>query len=141
LLLLCCSLLAFRVFAQIAQPPNPAENTPAVATKTSQSELPKLEKFDPSMIDKTKDPCVDFYQYSCSKWMAAHPIPPDLPSMSTRHQLFLYNQTSLRMALEEGAADKAGHGQPAPDRRLVDKLHGPFGAQRRRQRVDPADAE
>ena len=46
-LILCSSALAQ------AQVP-PADGAPA--------ELPKLEKFDPSLIDKTKDPCTDFYQ-------------------------------------------------------------------------------
>jgi hypothetical protein len=38
---------------------------------------PKLEHFDISQIDKTLDPCQDFYQYACSKWNAANPIPED----------------------------------------------------------------
>ena len=29
-------------------------------------ELPKLEKFDVSWIDTTKDACTDFFQYACS---------------------------------------------------------------------------
>jgi putative endopeptidase len=73
-------------------------------------DLPKLEKFDASMLDKSKDPCVDFYQYTCSKWIAAHPIPADMPVTSVALPLFLYNQTILRNAMEKAAANKQATG-------------------------------
>jgi hypothetical protein len=41
---------------------------------TSQS-TPKLEHIDISQVDKTLNPCQDFYQYACSKWNPANPIP------------------------------------------------------------------
>jgi predicted metalloendopeptidase len=87
-----------------------AKNTPDVANKTYPGELPKLEKFDPIWVDKSKDACVDFYQYTCSKWIAAHPISPDLPITSTALPLLLYNQTILRNTLEKAAADKQATG-------------------------------
>jgi putative endopeptidase len=33
--------------------------------------------FDPAAIDKTADPCTDFYQYSCGNWVKNNPIPGD----------------------------------------------------------------
>ena len=33
--------------------------------------------FDLSAIDKTADPCTDFYQYSCGNWVKNNPIPAD----------------------------------------------------------------
>ena len=82
----------------------------AVSALAFSQDLPKLEKFDPSLIDKTKNPCSDFYQYTCSKWVAAHPIAPDMPSTSVTLPLFLYNQTILRNAMEKAAADKNATG-------------------------------
>lgn len=79
---------------------------------------PKLEKFDPAIVDKSKNPCEDFYQYTCSKWNAAHPIPADLGSMGTGTPLFLYNQTILKNTLEQAAASK----NPSAN----DKLIGAF---------------
>ncbi len=88
------------------------------ASAQSSSDTPKLEKFDPSIVDKSKNPCEDFYQYTCSKWTAAHPIPPDLGSMGTGTPLFLYNQTILRHTLEAAAANKNATGN--------DKLIGDY---------------
>src|SRR5215813_3572748 len=73
-------------------------------------DLPKLEKFDASMVDKSKDACTDFYQYTCSKWIAAHPIPSDMAASSVVLTLFLYNQTILREAMEKPAANKDARG-------------------------------
>jgi len=82
----------------------------AVAFAQSSAELPKLDKFDPSLIDKSKDACTDFYQYTCSKWVAAHPIPADMPSTSVELPLYLYNQTILKNTLEKAATDKQAKG-------------------------------
>src|SRR3954447_11420104 len=37
------------------------------------------DHFDLNSIDKSLDPCTDFYAYSCKKWQEANPIPPDQP--------------------------------------------------------------
>ncbi len=77
---------------------------------TAQSTLPKLDRFDASWLDKSKDPCVDFFAYSCSKWQTANPIPGDLPSVGVWTPLYLWNQTILREAMEKDAADPVAKG-------------------------------
>ena len=37
----------------------------------------EIKSFDLSAIDKTADPCTDFYQYSCGNWVKNNPIPGD----------------------------------------------------------------
>ena len=39
--------------------------------------LPYTPGLDVAAMDRSVDPCEDFYQYSCGGWIRAHPIPPD----------------------------------------------------------------
>jgi len=38
---------------------------------------PELRVFDPSLIDKTVDPCDNFYRFSCNGWFKRNPLPAD----------------------------------------------------------------
>ena len=86
-------------------------------SQTLSGDLPKLEKFDASLIDKSKDACNDFFQYTCAKWIAAHPIPADMPLTSVGLPLYLYNQTILRQAMEKAASNPQARGS---DRQIGD---------------------
>ncbi len=71
-------------------------------------QAPKLEHFDPNMVDRTLDPCQDFYQYACSKWNAANPIPPDQVAWGTGSGLQYWNENIVRQALEKASAQTSG---------------------------------
>ncbi|MEO8657944.1 MAG: M13 family metallopeptidase [Bryobacteraceae bacterium] len=75
-----------------------------------QDGLPELERFKPSLVNKSLNPCDDFYKYTCSNWIAAHPIPDDLPVTSVALPLRIYNQTILRNAMEKAAANPKATG-------------------------------
>jgi predicted metalloendopeptidase len=47
---------------------------------------PQLDHFDVTQVDRSLDPCVDFYQYTCKKWIAKNPIPPDQAKLVARRQ-------------------------------------------------------
>jgi putative endopeptidase len=71
---------------------------------------PPLEHFDPNQVDKTLDPCSDFFQYACSKWIKANPIPPDMSRSGTFTKLFVWNVSAVRATLEDAAS--AGNRTP-----------------------------
>src|SRR5271156_5237236 len=58
---------------------------------------------DVSAMDRTVDPCLDFYTYSCGGWTKKNPIPPDQSSWGTYGKLEDENRTQLRTILEEAA--------------------------------------
>jgi putative endopeptidase len=96
-------LVSLQVFAQSAQVPTEPDH------------------FDLNLIDKQIDPCVDFYQYSCKKWIAANPIPSDQSSWSHGSKLSLWNQGVLRDTLEKASPDD-------PKRSAVDRKIGDYYA-------------
>jgi len=65
--------------------------------------LPYSPVLDLTALDRAKDPCVDFYVYSCGGWMSSHPIPPDQASWSVFEKLTSDNLTFLSQVLETAA--------------------------------------
>jgi endothelin-converting enzyme/putative endopeptidase len=69
--------------------------------------MPYSPSLDVTNLDRTVDPCVDFYKFSCGGWMKNNPIPADQAGWSVYAKLANDNQQFLWGILEADA--KAAH--------------------------------
>src|ERR1700730_3445545 len=74
---------------------SPAKEEPA---------LPYIRSLDVNAMDKSVDPCVDLYHYSCGGWQKKNPIPPDQTSWSVYGKLYQDNLMFLRGILEQAGS-------------------------------------
>jgi putative endopeptidase len=58
---------------------------------------------DVTSMDRSVDPCVDFFKYSCGGWIKNNPIPPDQSSWDTYSKMQDENRGRLRGILEAAA--------------------------------------
>ena len=100
------SLIALTVACSLAaaQQPSAANYTPAL---------------DVTAMDRTIDPCVDFFAYSCGGWLKKNPIPPDQSSWDTYSKMQDENLAQLRGILEAASA-------PNPKRSPTDQKIGDY---------------
>lgn len=77
------------------------------ASTTASSTLPYTPSLDVSAMDRTVDPCVDLYHYSCGGWQKNNPIPPDQTSWSVYGKLYQDNLNFLRTILEQASSTSA----------------------------------
>jgi endothelin-converting enzyme/putative endopeptidase len=80
-----------------------ALSTLAFAQTDAKSEL----KFDINAIDKSADPCTDFYQYACGGWLARNPIPADRPYWAVFQQMREINDRRIQDILEKAAVERS----------------------------------
>jgi putative endopeptidase len=78
-------------------------NAQTASEQPSSGTLPYSPSLDLSSMDRSIDPCVDFYHYSCGGWQKKNPIPPDQTSWSVYGKLYEDNLVFLRGMLEQAA--------------------------------------
>src|SRR5437764_1487175 len=77
--------------------------------------------FDVKAMDKTADPCKDFYQYACGTWIKNNPTPPDQSRWGRFSELEDRNRDVLHQILETAA-------KPTPARDAVTQTLGDYYA-------------
>jgi putative endopeptidase len=81
---------------------------PALAAEPPLTALPYTPSLDPSVMDRTVDPCVDLHRFSCGKWLEKNPIPADRPGWSVYAKTTQDNLRFLWGMLEQAARPDPG---------------------------------
>jgi putative endopeptidase len=81
----------------------------------------KTQVLELGSMDRSVDPCVDFYRFSCGGWIKKNPIPADQVSWSVSSRMEDDNKLVLRDILEQAA-------KPSPARDAATQKIGDYYA-------------
>ena len=93
----------------------------AQSPDTRSGDVPQPKSFDLNAMDKSVDPCVDFFEYACGSWRRKNPIPADQSRWGRFNQLSEYNRQVLRDILEKASA-RSAKGDPVT--RMIGDFYG-----------------
>lgn len=110
--------MAFSRLALVALAISFLLSSAAAQQSPTQNHQPAL---DITSMDRSVDPCVDFFAYSCGGWIKNNPIPPDQSAWDTYSKMQDENTARLRGILEAAAA-------PDPSRNAVNQKIGDYYA-------------
>ena len=94
---------------------------PVLSQETPLTALPYTPSLDTTFMDRSADPCKDFYKYACGNWNKLNPIPPDQDSWDVYGKLTNENLRYLWGILEQ--AGDASRTRTANEQKIGDYFH------------------
>jgi putative endopeptidase len=82
--------------------PKVAATTAAASTEKT---IARPKSYDLGALDKSVDPCDDFYEFACGTWRKNNPIPSDQARWGRFNELADYNRQFLHNILEKASAN------------------------------------
>jgi predicted metalloendopeptidase len=103
-------LIAAIAGAQTGSAPTKKPLSPSAAASVDKTEsatktVQRPKSYDIDAMDKTVDPCQNFYEYACGTWRKNNPIPPDQARWGRFNELAEYNRQFLHNILEKVSAN------------------------------------
>src|ERR1700722_13984700 len=86
------------------------------AQETPLRELPYTPSLEMKFVDKSVDPCADFYKYACGEWNKINPIPADQARWDVYGKMDHENARYLWGILEK--ASQGGAGRSANEQKI-----------------------
>ncbi|HEV3315343.1 MAG TPA: M13 family metallopeptidase [Candidatus Angelobacter sp.] len=97
-----CAISIFACTLALAQK-GPAHPVAIQGPAKNDSVIKRPQSFDLAAMDKSVDPCEDFYEYACGTWRRNNPIPSDQVFWARYNQLAEYNREVLHKILEQAS--------------------------------------